>query len=82
MKTRRTSLLEKKETKLVHYVRKELTWEKEILKNLKVKLDKAHYSNLIPHSRAMARPKHAGSVSGRPAPDGPEWAVRHQASTD
>ena len=71
-----------KETKLVRYVRKELTWEKQNLKNIKAKLDRAHYNNLTPHARAMAKPRHAGGVLGRPAHDGPAWAVRQQASTD
>ena len=43
---------------------------------IKAKLDKAHHNNLTPHARAMAKPRHSGGMSGRPAPAGPAWAVR------
>ena len=50
--------------------------------SIKAKLDKAHHNNLTPPERAMAKPRHSGGISSRPAPNGPAWAVRQQVSTN
>ena len=62
--------------KLSGYITKKLPWERTSLTSLKAKLDKAHHKGLTPHARAMAKPRHEGGLSERPAPDGPSWAVR------
>ena len=71
-----------KERKLVGYAKRKFSWERTTLTSIKAKLDKAHHNNLTPHARAMAKPRHSGGMSGRPAPAGPAWAVRQQVSTD
>ena len=48
-----------------------------MLANVKTKkLDRAHRNTLTPHARQMAKPRHVGGVSERPAPEGASWAVR------
>ena len=71
-----------KERKLVGHAKRKFSWERTTLTSIKAKLDKAHHNNLTPHARAMAKPRHSGGMSDRPAPAGPAWAVRQQVSTD
>ena len=71
-----------KERKLVGYAKRKFSWDRTSLTSIKAKLDKAHHNNLTPHARAMAKRRHSGGMSGRPAPAGPAWAVRQQVSTD
>ena len=61
---------------LVGYLTKKLPRERTMLANVKTKLDRAHRNTLTPHARQMAKPRHVGGVSERPAREGPSWAVR------
>ena len=61
---------------LVGYLTKKLPWERTMLVNVKTKLDRAHRNTLTPHARQMAKARHVGGVSERPAPEGPSCAVR------
>ena len=76
------SMTGEKERKLVAYAKRKFSWERTNLTSIKAKLDKVHNNNLTPHARAMAKPRHSGGMSSRPAPNGPAWAVRQQVGTD
>ena len=48
--------------KLKGYLTKKLSWERTALTNLKSKLDRAHYRSLIPHAKALAKPRFEGDI--------------------